>query len=130
MGKKSEKSMEEVIREDGRYPPHAYAFLHEGLARAVEQIHGAKQASGFQHVTGTQLCESLRDLALEKWGMLAPAVLKRWNILATIDFGNMVYLLIDNGLMGKTPEDSIEDFRDVYDFAAAFEAGEEFDLKE
>lgn len=31
-----------------------------------------------------------------------------------------MYLLIENGLMDKTEQDSIEDFRDVYDFKAAF----------
>ena len=62
--------------------------------------------------------------------MLARAVLARWNIRNTIDFGQMVYLLVDNGFMRKTDEDSIEDFRDVYDFADAFEVGEDFDLRE
>lgn len=35
-----EKDLEEVIRKDGRYPLEAFAFLHEGLARAVKQIYG------------------------------------------------------------------------------------------
>jgi len=125
-----EKSMEQVIREDGRYPPEAYAFLREGLNRAVEAVYGKRPLPGQGHITGQQLCLALRDLAIENWGMLAPTVLKRWNIHATVDFGNMVYLLVNNSLMGKTPEDSIEDFRGVYDFATAFDIGEEFDLKE
>jgi uncharacterized repeat protein (TIGR04138 family) len=130
MGQEPEKSMDEVIRQDGRYPADAYTFLYEGLGRAVEVAYGKEPLGGHHHVTGRQLCTALRDLAIEKWGMLAPAVLKRWNIHATIDFGNMIYLLVENNIMGKTPEDSIEDFRDVYDFAAAFDIGEEFDLAE
>ncbi|MCD6364972.1 MAG: hypothetical protein J7M14_03770 [Planctomycetes bacterium] len=115
------ESMEEVIRNDGRYAPEAYEFLHAGLARAAEATHGKGATKpGQRHVTGKQMCLALRDLAIERWGMLAKAVLARWNINATIDFGNMVYLLIRHDFMHKTEEDSIEDFRDVYDFDDAF----------
>ncbi|MHC4981693.1 MAG: Minf_1886 family protein [Planctomycetota bacterium] len=125
-----EKRMEEVILNDGRHPPEAYAFLQEGFRRAVRDVYGDEEPSPARHITGKQLCMALRELAVEKWGMLARTVLTRWNIRATIDFGNMVYLLVNNDLMGKRPEDSLEDFRDVYDFATAFESPEEFDLKE
>ena len=107
--------MEEVIREDGRYPMEAFAFLHEGLRRAVQDLHGESEV-GQQHVSGSQLCEALRDLAVDRWGLLAKAVLARWQIRGTIDFGNMVYLLITHNLMKKTEEDTLEDFRDVFDF--------------
>ena len=123
--------MEEVIRADGRYPLEAYAFLHDGLGRAVKETHGPEPGEGEQrHVSGQDLCAALRDLAIERWGMLARTVLRKWKINETIDFGNMVYLLIEHGLMRKTEEDSIEDFRDVFDFEEAFAAGGEFELKE
>ncbi|MBS3821315.1 MAG: hypothetical protein GVY16_05120 [Planctomycetes bacterium] len=116
-------SIEQVIHEDGRYRPEAFGFLHEGLARAVQNVYGEKAGPG-GHVSGRQLCLSLRDLACERYGMLAPVVLRRWGIRESIDFGNMVYLLIDNGFMRKTDEDSIEDFRDVFDVAKDFDPGE------
>jgi uncharacterized repeat protein (TIGR04138 family) len=124
-----EQAIEEVIRKDGRYPREAFAFLQEGLTRAVKQVHGETELPpGRRHVTGRQLCLALRDLAVENWGLLALPVLERWNLRATIDFGNMVYLLIQHDLMAKTEEDSVEDFRDVYDFAEAFELDEDFQL--
>lgn len=121
--------MEDVIQEDGRYPLEAFAFLHEGLRRAIQDVHGESEG-GQRHVSGSQLCLSLRDLAVERWGLLARAVLARWRIRGTIDFGNMVYLLITNNFMKKTEEDSLEDFRDVYEFNDAFDARYEFELKE
>ncbi|MCK4602118.1 MAG: hypothetical protein KAU28_06610 [Phycisphaerae bacterium] len=131
MPEEPKESMEEVIRKDGRYPPAAYAFLNEGLGMAVKETYGNEPApSGQRHVTGRQMCMALRKRAIEKWGMLARTVLKRWNIRATIDFGNMVYLLINQGFMRKTEEDSIEDFRDVYSFSETFDVGGEFELKE
>ena len=123
--------IEEVIRADGRYPPEAYAFLHDALAHAVANVYGDKQAApGQSHVTGRQFCEAIREFAIDKWGMLAMTVLARWKITETIDFGNMVYLLIEHDFMKKTNEDSLEDFRDVYNFDEAFGGAQEFDLAE
>jgi len=129
MTEKPDKSLDEVVREDGRYPLEAFGFLHDGLARAVKGVYGeaaaAEQASDPQqrrprHVTGRQLCEALREEGIERWGMLARTVLERWNVRETLDFGRMVYLLVENGLMQKTESDSLEDFRAVYDFESAF----------
>ena len=126
-----EETMEEVIGADGRYPLEAYAFLHEGLARAVKHVHGAEVSLGAQqHVSGQELCREMRDLAIERWGALARTVLAKWNVRKTIDFGNMVYLLIEHGFMRKTQEDSLEDFRDVFDFEEAFGSSNDFELKE
>lgn len=123
--------MAEVIFSDGRYPLEAYGFLHEGMSRSVQEVHGKEAPAGERnHVTGKQICMALKDLAMEKWGLLAPAVLGKWNIHTTLDFGNMVYLLIDHSFMHKTDEDSLEDFRDVYDFNEAFAMIAEFELKE
>lgn len=136
------KSMEQVIREDGRYPPAAFAFLHEGLSRAVRAVHGedaparaqVAAAAGMDrprhHVSGQQLCQALRRLAIERWGLLARTVLHRWNIHSTTDFGKMVYLLVDWGFMRTSEGDSIEDFRDVFDFERDLSAPTAFELKE
>jgi len=123
--------IERIIREDGRYPMAAFEFLHEGLQRAVAGRHGeGEEPKEPQHVTGEEICLALRDLALQRWGPLAPTVLARWQIRETIDFGNMVYLLIDRGFWRKTPEDSVEDFRDVYSFESAFRAAGAFRLNQ
>ena len=123
----SGKSMEEIIRGDGRYPLEAFAFLHDALNLAVNEVYGEEASAprdpenvDARHVTGAQLCYAMRDLAIERWGHLAEPVLAKWNIHATIDLGNMVYLLVNNSFMRKTDEDSVEDFRDVYSFKDAF----------
>ena len=124
-----EKSVEEVIQADGRYPTEAYSFLQEGLAKAVRKAYAdGASMSGRHHVTGRQLCCALCDLAAKRWGMLAPTVLTSWNIHATIDFGHMVYLLIEHGFMHKTEQDSIDDFADVFDLSAAFKNVDKFEL--
>lgn len=110
-----------AIREDGRYPPEAYEFLHQGLDFTARRLFGESATSRPRHVSGQQLCEGLRDLALQRWGFMARVVLSEWNIRATRDFGEMVFFLIDRGLMGRQESDTLEDFTDVYSFRQAFD---------
>ena len=118
-----EKSVQQVVEDVGLYPPEAYAFIQQGLTFTVQKLHGKqKDPKASRHVTGQDLCEGLRDVALAQWGRLARTVLRRWNITSTLDFGRMVFAMVDAGLMQKTDEDSIEDFRNVFDFRATFEA--------
>jgi uncharacterized repeat protein (TIGR04138 family) len=64
-----------------------------------------------------------------KWGLLAPTVLVRWNVRRTLDFGKIVFALVDHGHMRKTDDDHLDDFRDVYDFKNAFESGYRIEMK-
>ena len=108
--------------EYGAYPPEAYDFVQQGLSYTVQNIHGGKTKSrASRHVSGQQLCEGIRGYALNQYGMLASTVLHLWNIHSTLDFGRIVFALIEAGQMQKTDEDTIEDFRNVFDFKTAFE---------
>lgn len=120
MNTRTAEQLEQAIRRDGRYPPDAYDFLQRGLERATIQTHGRRRRKRPQHVSGPQLCEALRRLALEQWGPLAPAVLNHWRIHTTRDFGEMVFFLVGLGFMGKQDSDHLEDFDEVYDFETAF----------
>ena len=106
----------------GPYPIEAFAFVREGFDYAVERVSGQQGSPSPEerHITGQQLCLGLRESAIENYGLLAPAVLEHWNIQRTYDFGRIVFALIEEGLMTKTPSDSIEDFQAVYDFDEAF----------
>lgn len=115
-------SRQQVIERLGVYPPVAFEFIERGLSHTVQAIRSPTAVDEERHVTGQELCWGLRDYAISQWGMLARTVLERWNITSTMDFGRIVYALIEGGLMQKRDEDSIEHFRNVYDFAQAFEA--------
>lgn len=118
----SDKTLLDVVEELGLYPIEAFAFVNEGLAFTAVRIHGERKSKDQDmHVTGRQLSEGLRDYATLKYGMLAGTVLRRWGINATFDFGRIVYAMIDAGIMSRNESDSIEDFRNVYDFRAAFD---------
>lgn len=71
------------------------------------------------HVTGGELCESVRKLSLHQFGLLAAMVLEQWGVRSTSDIGDIVYNLIEAGDLEKTPTDSRADFDDVFDFDRA-----------
>ena len=75
-----------------------------------------------RHVTGVELAWACRDFALEQFGLLAPEVLAYWGVRQSGDFGRIVYVLVDIGLLITRPGDREEDFDDVYQFTAAFDA--------
>ena len=80
-----------------------------------------KDPEASRHISGQQLCQGLLEFAQHQWGLLARTVLRRWNITSTLDFGRIVFALVDAGHMQKTDEDSLEDFKDVFDFRTAFD---------
>jgi len=124
-----QKSLQQLVEDVGLYPPEAYEFIQKGLSFTVGRIHGelkeadpdAKASDASRHVSGQQLCEGLRDFALNQWGLLARTVLRRWNITSTLDFGRIVFALVDAGHMQKTDDDTLEDFKAVYEFRSAFD---------
>jgi uncharacterized repeat protein (TIGR04138 family) len=119
----SRRSLQEVVQHLDRYPIEAFHFIQQGLGHTVEKIHGGlTDPRANRHVSGQDLCEGLRDFALLKWGMMARTVLRYWNINSTMDFGRIVFAMIDFELMQRTEQDTIDDFRDVYDFKTAFES--------
>ncbi len=119
MDKNRPKTLEEVTlevaRKYGRYEAEAYRFVFEALDHLLH--HMAER----RHVTGAELSTGIRDLAIERFGMLARTVLESWGVHATHDFGEMVYQLIEEGVMSRTDEDRKEDFDNVFDFHEAFD---------
>lgn len=109
------KKLSQVAAEDGRYGLGALKFVYEGLVYMKKE--GLKEP---RHVDGQSLCESLRQLALKKWGRLAMLVLNSWSVKTTRDFGEIVYLMVENEWISAQPADSIDDFNDIYDFKTVF----------
>jgi uncharacterized repeat protein (TIGR04138 family) len=117
-------SLQEVVDAVGVYPMDAYLFVQQGLSYAVEKIHGeVAEPTANHHISGRDLCLGLRDVALERWGLLARTVLQRWNITTTLDFGRIVFAMIEHNYMQKTDQDRLDDFRQVYDFRTELESG-------
>ena len=109
------KKIEEITARDGRYKANAYSFVMAALEQAIGRL------SSVRHVSGRELLEGIRETGIEQFGPMAKEVFNFWGVYATEDFGNIVFNLIDSGLLSKTDSDRLEDFIDVYDFETVFE---------
>ncbi|MHC4990228.1 MAG: Minf_1886 family protein [Planctomycetota bacterium] len=121
-----ELDWKEILRQAGPYPIEAFNFVREGLCYTAQHTHEDFEdlPEADRHISGQQLCLGLRDYAIERYGLLAPTVLFHWHIRRTDDFGRIVFAMINAGLMTKTEDDHLEDFRGVYDFDEAFSEDE------
>jgi uncharacterized repeat protein (TIGR04138 family) len=115
--------IDELVRRDPRYPYEAYEFLFAALAHTQAMLERTPPSEGVleqeHHVSGRELLEGVRDLALREFGLMARTVFRMWGINRTDDFGELVFNLVETGLMSKTTEDQRQDFHDVYDLDKA-----------
>jgi uncharacterized repeat protein (TIGR04138 family) len=113
--KNADLKLQRLMESDRRYNHEAYLFVFEALNYTQHKF--GKKA----HVTGQELCEGIKDYAIERYGMLARVVLNDWGIQQTGDIGEIVFNLIDNELMLKTENDSRNDFKGLYSLKDVFE---------
>jgi uncharacterized repeat protein (TIGR04138 family) len=112
------EAVDHLTVQDPRYHRDAYYFVREALDQAVKLRKRQLGESG--HVTGQQICEGAKQVALKQYGPMVPTVLDYWGVAKTEDIGEIVWNLIDLGVFGKTEADSRKDFQTVYSFHDAF----------
>jgi len=117
----------ELLQQDQRYHLEAYQFVREALAYAQKVMkmpptnEPESETKQDHHLTGQQLCQAIREFAMDQYGFMAKTVLNSWGVYTTSDFGEIVYNLIRIREMRKSKTDHREDFDDQYDFDVAFE---------
>jgi uncharacterized repeat protein (TIGR04138 family) len=98
-----------------RYHETAYLFILSALHHVLEHLPEPR------HISGRELAEGMRDLALDRFGPMARTVLEHWGIQRTEDVGEIVFALVDAGVLLKQDEDTPRDFDSLFDFEEAFE---------
>lgn len=114
--------VERICEDDLRYKEGAYAFVMEALSFTQKKFRNPR------HLSGEELLDGIKELLLRKFGPMTISVLKHWGIKSTEDFGNIVFNLVKNKVLTKTEDDSIEHFRNGYDFTEVFQYGYRKDL--
>lgn len=109
---------EALRRSHPQYDEPAWVFVLSALNYVLERLPEPR------HISGRELAEGVRDLALERFGPMARTVLEHWGIHGTGDVGNIVFALVEHGVLIKQDEDSRADFENVFDFDDAFEPQE------
>ena len=104
-----------IAEEDKRYSKEAFVFVLVALEHTVSKL------TVRRHLTGQELAKGIADFAREQYGFMAKSVLENWGITQTMDYGEIVYLLIEHGILTKTEKDKKQDFANVYDFDTEFQ---------
>jgi len=105
----------DIVARDHRYDLDAYQFVMEALDRTYRII-GKKR-----HVTGEELLEGARRWAIERYGPMARTVLAHWGVHCCEDLGEVVFNLVESGVLNKNERDSRDDFKCGFDFKKAFD---------
>ena len=113
------EALDSIVTSDPRYQREAYIFLRDALDFTTKQQKKVKGTT-VRHVSGPDLLGGVRQYALREFGPMVITVFDSWGIRSTEDIGHMVFNLIGAGIFGKTDEDSIDDFKNVYQFEDAF----------
>ncbi|MBN2620060.1 hypothetical protein JXB22_03135 [candidate division WOR-3 bacterium] len=108
------KDLNAIIKKDRRYRFEAYIFVLQAIDYTHRSLHKKR------HVTGQELLEGIRELAVREYGLLAKAVFAHWGVKRTADFGNIVFNMVNAEILSKTDQDDIRDFENVYDFDEVF----------
>ena len=114
-----EAALDRVLEKDPRYSRPAYFFVQRAL-QFYREKHGGQQGGG--HIKGQQLLHGVRELALDEFGPMARSVLNSWGLGEGEDIGEIVYNLINAGLMSKTRNDRKKDFAKVMKFDESMDA--------
>src|SRR5580698_9991374 len=119
-----EEVIEQILLKDARYHRDAYLFLRDALDHTRKMLDRERKTerlakrglSKEQHVTGQELLAGIRELGLEMFGPMAMTVFEEWGVHSCRDFGEMVFIMVENRLLKKTEKDSRADFEQGYDF--------------
>jgi uncharacterized repeat protein (TIGR04138 family) len=106
--------MDRIRLREQRYHERGYLFVLSALEYCQLRL------TERRHITGRELCDGCRDMALERWGLMARLVLEHWGIRSTADIGEIVFALVDLGMLLSQPTDTREEFAEVFDFDRSF----------
>ncbi|HXC24915.1 MAG TPA: Minf_1886 family protein [Gemmatimonadaceae bacterium] len=107
--------MDQIRLREARYAEGAYLFVLAALEYAQEQLRVRR------HINGRELTLACRDMARERYGVMARIVLDWWGLRSTEDIGAVVFTLVELGFLASLPSDTRDQFVNVYNFTDAFD---------
>jgi uncharacterized repeat protein (TIGR04138 family) len=114
-----DEAVEQILLKDSRYHRDAYTFVREALDYTQKLI-GKETRGQIRHVSGQKLLDGIRQFALQQFGPMTMTVFEEWGVRNCRDFGEIVFNMVEIGLLAKTDKDSRDDFQNGYDFTDAF----------
>ncbi|MGH7668967.1 MAG: Minf_1886 family protein [Gemmatimonadaceae bacterium] len=109
--------MDRILVRERRFDERAYLFVLAALEYCQQRLPERR------HISGRELACACRDLAIDRFGVMARPVLDHWGVRNSGDFGHVVFTLVELDLLLSQPEETREEFVDAFDFDEAFERG-------
>lgn len=100
-----------------KYPEKAYLFAFKILKDLAKNNKNQQKS---ENIKAANLLITFRNYALNEFGPMTASVLQEWNICSCRDLGNVIFDLVNAGVLEKDETDRIEDFEEIYDFNEAF----------
>jgi len=113
----ADEMLQRLQERDSRFDTRAYLHILASLQEVMDRLDQPR------HISARELTTEVGRLALARYGLLSRTVLEHWGVHATEDVGEIVFALVDAGILVKQDEDRVEDFEDVFDFEEMFESG-------
>ena len=105
-----DEAVEMMLARDPRYAREAYTFTREALD-FTQKLIGKETRGRIRHVSGQELLDGIRQFALQQFGPMAATVFEEWGVRNCRDFGEIVFNMVEIGLLAKTDQDSRDDFQ-------------------
>ena len=115
-----DETVDLIIAKDTRFARDAYTFVREALD-FTQKLAGKETRGAIRHVSGQELLAGIRKFALEQFGPMAATVFDEWGVKSCRDFGEIVFNMVEIGLLAKTEKDTRDDFQNGYNFTDAFQ---------
>jgi uncharacterized repeat protein (TIGR04138 family) len=112
-----DETVELILTRDTRFARDAYTFVKDALDYTQKLIGKDTQV---RHVSGQELLDGIRQFALQQFGPMVVTVFEEWGVRHCRDFGEIVFNMVEIGLLAKTDKDTRDDFQNGYDFTEAF----------
>ena len=113
-----------LLKKHSRYKPEAYLFVMESLDHAIQRLQEAR------HISGSELLKEIRDEAEQQFGPMAETVFAHWGIKNSLDFGQLVFNMVQEGILSKSESDVMQDFYDRDFFQKLFDVESSYRLQE
>jgi uncharacterized repeat protein (TIGR04138 family) len=114
-----DEALDQILATDSRFHRDAYLFMREALD-FTQKLVGRENSGKVRHVTGHELLAGLRQYSLQQFGPMTATVFEEWGIRNCQNFGEIVFNMVEIGLLAKTEKDTRDDFQNGYDFTEAF----------
>ena len=113
-----------ILKSDRRFKEEAYLFVMASLSRSIQNLEKPR------HITGSELLRAIQQEAEDQFGPMAATVFEHWGIKNSLDFGLIVFNMVQEGILSKTEEDSLEDFKDAIFFQNLFDSVSGYRLRD